>query len=91
MTFDEFKTEFLATVHLDEYKKQDSYIQKMWETGRLAAIATSINGKYIHSVTNDLSVQDASLEEYRELKALTLKCVKEDELNKRLKELEEDF
>jgi len=91
MTFDEFKTEFLATVHLDEYKKQDSYINEMWKTGRLAAIATSIKGKYIHSVLNDLSVQDVSLEEYRELKALTLKCVKEDKLNKRLKELEEDF
>lgn len=63
----------------------------MWETGKLAAVATSINGKYIHSVLNDLSVQDVSLEEYRELKALTLKCVKEDKLNKRLKELEEDF
>lgn len=91
MTFNEFKTEFLATVHLDEYKKQDSYIHKMWEIGRLAAIATSIRGKCIHSVLNDLSVQDVSLEEYRELKALTLKCLKEDELNKRLKELEEDF
>lgn len=91
MTFEEFKTEFLATVHLDEYKKQDSYIQEMWESGRLAAIATSIKGKYIHSVLNNLSVQDVSLEEYRELKALTLKCVKEDKLNKRLKELEEDF
>lgn len=61
------------------------------ENGRLAAIATSIKGKYIHSVLNNLSVQDVSLEEYRELKALTLKCVKEDELNSRLKELEEDF
>lgn len=91
MTFEEFKTEFLATVHLDEYKKEDSYIQKMWEIGRIAAIATSINGKYIHSVLNNLSVQDVSIEEYRELKALTLKCVKEDKLNKRLKELEEDF
>ena len=91
MTFKEFKTEFLATVNLDEYKKEDSYIQKMWEIGRIAAIATSINGKYIHSVLNDLSVQDVSIEEYRELKALTLKCVKEDRLNKRLKELEEDF
>lgn len=91
MTFDEFKTEFLATVNLDEYKKKDSYIHEMFETGRLAAVATSINGKYIHSVLNDLSVQDVSLEEYRELKALTLKCVKEDKLNKRLKELEEDF
>ena len=91
MTFEEFKTEFLATVHLDEYKKQDSYIQEMWESGRLAAIATSIKGKYIHSVLNDLSVQDVSLEEYRELKALTLKCVKEDRLDSRLKELEEDF
>ena len=91
MTFDEFKTEFLATVHLDEYKKHDSYIQKMWEIGRLAAIATSIRGKCIHSVLNDLTIQDASLEEYRELKALTLKCVKEDKLNRRLKEIEEDF
>lgn len=91
MTFEEFKTEFLATVHLDEYKKQDSYIQEMWETGRLAAIATSIKGKYIHSVLNNLSVQDVTLEEYRELKALTLKCVKEDRLDKRLKELQEDF
>lgn len=91
MTFEEFKTEFLATVHLDEYKKQDSYIHEMWESGRLAAIATSIKGKYIHSVLNDLSVQDVSLEEYRELKALTLKCVKEDRLDSRLKELEEDF
>ena len=91
MTFEEFKTEFLATVHLDEYKKHDSYINEMWETGRLAAIATSIKGKYIHSVLNDLSVQDVSLEEYRELKALTLKCVKEDRLDSRLKELEEDF
>lgn len=63
----------------------------MWETGKLTAIATSIKGKYIHSVLNDLSVQDVSLEEYRELKALTLKCVKEDELNSRLKKLEEDF
>ena len=81
----------MATVHLDEYKKKDSYIHEMWETGKLAAVATSINGKYIHSVLNDLSVQDVSLEEYRELKALTLKCVKEDKLNKRLKELEEDF
>lgn len=91
MTFDEFKTEFLATVHLDEYKKQDSYIQEMWESGRLAAIATSIKGKYIHSVLNDLTIQDVTLEEYRELKALTLKCVKEDRLESRLKELEEDF
>lgn len=91
MTFEEFKTEFLATVHLDEYKKEDSYIQEMWEIGRIAAIATHIKGKYIRSVLNDLSVQDVSIEEYRELKALTLKCVKEDKLNKRLKELEEDF
>lgn len=63
----------------------------MWDAGKLAAIATSIKGKYIHSVLNDLSVQDVSLEEYRELKALTLKCVKEDRLNRKLKELEEDF
>lgn len=91
MTFDEFKTEFLATVHLDEYKKEDSYIQEMWESGRLAAIATSIKGKSIHSVLNDLTIQDVTLEEYRELKALTLKCVKEDRLDSRLKELEEDF
>ena len=91
MTFNEFKTEFLATVHLDEYKKKDSYIQKMWETGKLAAVATSIKGKYIHSVLNYLSVQDVSLEEYKEFKALTLKCVKEDKLNRKLKELEEDF
>jgi len=91
MTFEEFKTEFLATVHLDEYKKQDSYIQEMWESGRLAAIATSIKGKYIHSVLNDLTIQDVTLEEYRELKALTLKCVKEDRLDSRLKELQEDF
>lgn len=91
MTFNEFKTEFLATVNLDEYKKKDSYIQEMWETGKLAAVATSIKGKYIHSVLTDLSVQDVSLEEYRELKALTLKCVKEDRLNRKLKELEEDF
>ena len=61
------------------------------ETGRLEAIATSIKGKYIHSVLNDLTIQDVTLEEYRELKALTLKCVKEDRLDKRLKELEEDF
>lgn len=91
MTFEEFKTEFLATVHLDEYKKQDSYIQEMWESGRLAAIATSIKGKSIHSVLNDLTIQDVTLEEYRELKALTLKCVKEDRLDSRLKELQEDF
>jgi hypothetical protein len=91
MTFEEFKTEFLATVNLDEYKKQDSYIQEMWESGRLAAIATSIKGKYIHSVLNDLTIHDVTLEEYRELKALTLKCVKEDRLDSRLKELEEDF
>lgn len=91
MTFDEFKTEFLATVHLDEYKKEDSYIQEMWESGRLAAVATSIKGKSIHSVLNDLTIQDVTLEEYRELKALTLKCVKEDRLDSRLKELEEDF
>lgn len=91
MTFNEFKREFLATVNLDEYKKKDSYIQEMWDTGKLAAIATSIKYKYIHSVLNDLSVQDVSLEEYRELKALTLKCVKEDRLNRKLKELEEDF
>ena len=63
----------------------------MWETGKLAAGATSIKYKYIHSVLNDLSVKDVSLEEYRELKALTLKCVKEDRLNRKLKELEEDF
>lgn len=31
MTFEEFKTEFLATVHLAEYKKEDSYINKMWK------------------------------------------------------------
>lgn len=91
MTFEEFKTEFLATVHLDEYKKQDSYINEMWENGRLAAIATSIKGKSIHSVLNDLTIQDVTLEEYRELKALTLKCVKEDRLDSRLKELQEDF
>lgn len=91
MTFNEFKDEFLATVHLDEYKKQDSYIHEMWETGRLAAIATNIRGKYIHFVLNNLTIQDVSLEEYRELKALTLKCVKENRLEEKLKDLEEDF
>lgn len=91
MTFNEFKTEFLATLNLEEYKKEDSYIHQMWEAGRLAAIATNIKGKCIHSVLNDLTIQDASIEEYRELKALTLKCVKEDKLNRRLKEIEEDF
>lgn len=91
MTFEEFKAEFLATVHLDEYKKQDSYIHDMWEGGRLAAIATNIKGKYIHSVLNDLTIHDITLEEYRDLKALTLKCVKEDKLDRRIKELEEDF
>lgn len=91
MTFEEFKTEFLATVHLDEYKKQDSYIHEMWESGRLAAIATSIKGKYIHSVLNNLTVQDITLEEYRELKALTLRCIKENQIEEKLKELEEDF
>lgn len=91
MTFEEFKIEFLATVHLDEYKKDDLYIQNMWECGRIAAIATNIKGKYIHSVLNDLTIHDVTLEEYRELKALTLRCVKEDKLDNRLKELEEDF
>ena len=91
MTFDEFKTEFLATVNLDEYKKEDSYIQEMWKEGRIAAIATNIKGKYIHSVLNDLTIHDVTLEEYRDLKALTLKCVKEDRLDSRLKELQEDF
>ena len=91
MTFEEFKTEFLATVHLDEYKKEDSYIHEMWDCGRIAAIATNINGKYIHSVFNDLTIQDITLEEYRDLKALTLKCVKENRIEEKLKELEEDF
>lgn len=91
MTFEEFKTEFLTTVHLEEYKKEDSYIKEMWEYGRIAAIATSIKGKYIHSVLNDLTIHDITLEEYRELKALTLKCVKEDRIKEKLKELEEDF
>ena len=91
MTFDEFKTEFLATVNLDEYKKENSYIQEMWKEGRIAAIATNIKGKYIHSVLNDLTIHDVTLEEYRDLKALTLKCVKEDRLDSRLKELQEDF
>ena len=91
MTFEEFKTEFLATVHLEEYKKEDSYIQEMWELGKIAAIATNIKGKYIHSVLNDITIHDVTLEEYRDLKALTLKCVKEDRLDSRLKELEEDF
>ena len=91
MTFEEFKTEFLATVHLEEYKKEDSYIHEMWECGRIAAIATHIRGKYIHSVFNNLTIQDITLEEYRELKALTLKCVKENRLEERLKEIQEDF
>ena len=42
-------------------------------------------------VLNDLSIQDVSLEEYRELKALTLRCVKENRLEEKLKDLEEDF
>lgn len=91
MTFEEFKTEFLASINLDEYKKQDSYIQSIWENGGIAAVATDIKGKYIHSVVNNIAIKDISLKEYRELKALTLKCVKEDRLDSRLKELEEDF
>lgn len=91
MTFDEFKTEFLATVHLEEYKKEDSYINEMWEEGKIAAIATNIKGKYIHSVLNDITIHDVTLEEYRDLKALTLKCVKEDRIDEKLKALEEDF
>lgn len=91
MTFEEFKTEFLASINLDEYKKQDSYIQSIWENGGIAAVATDIKGKYIHSVVNNIAIKDISLKEYRELKALTLKCVKEDILASRLKELEEDF
>lgn len=91
MTFEEFKTEFLASINLDEYKKQDSYIQSIWENGGIAAVATDIKGKYIHSVVNNIAIKDISLKEYRELKALTLKCVKEDILASRLKELQEDF
>lgn len=91
MTFDEFKTEFLASVNLEEYKKRDSYIQSIWEHGGIAAVATDIKGKYIHSVVNNIAIKDISLKEYRELKALTLKCVKEDQLDSRLKELQEDF
>ena len=91
MTFEEFKTEFLATVNLEEYKKKDLYIHEMWESGRIAAIATNIKGKFIHSVLNNLTVHDITLEEYRELKALTLRCVKENRLEEKLKELEEDF
>ena len=91
MTFEEFKTEFLATVHLEEYKKEDSYINEMWEEGKIAAIATNIKGKYIHSVLNDITIHDVTLEEYRDLKALTLKCVKEDRIDEKLKALEEDF
>ena len=91
MTFDEFKTEFLASINLDEYKKQDSYIQSIWENGGIAAVATDIKGKYIHSVVNNIAIKDISLKEYRELKALTLKCVKEDILASRLKEIQEDF
>lgn len=91
MNFDEFKTEFLATVNLDEYKKRDSYIQSIWENGGIAAVATNIKGRYIHSVVNNIAIKDISLKEYRELKALTLKCVKEDILASRLKELQEDF
>ena len=91
MTFNEFKTEFLATVHLDEYKKKDSYIQSIWENGGIAAVATNRKGKYIHSVVNNIAIKNVSLKEYRELKALTLKCVKEDILASRLKKLEEDF
>ena len=91
MTFEEFKTEFLATVYLEEYKKEDSYIHEMWDEGKIAAIATNIKGKYIHSVLNDITIHDVTLEEYRDLKALTLKCVKEDRIAEKLKELEEDF
>ncbi len=91
MTFEEFKTEFLASINLDEYKKQDSYIQSIWENGGIAAVATNIKGKYIHSVVNNIAIKNVSLKEYRELKALTLKCIKEDKLDSRLKELEEDF
>ena len=87
MTFDEFKTEFLATIDLDEYKKRDSYIQSIWENGGIDAVATDIKGKYIHSVVNNIAIKDISLNEYRELKALTLKCVKEDILASRLKNL----
>ena len=91
MTFEEFKTEYLASINLDEYKKQDSYIQSIWENGGIAAVATNIKGKYIHSVVNNIAIKNVSLKEYRELKALTLKCIKEDKLDSRLKELEEDF
>ena len=46
MTFEEFKTEFLATVNLDEYKKEDSYIQKI-----LICIATN------HTVDEENSLE----------------------------------
>ena len=91
MTFNEFKTEFLATVNLDEYKKKDSYIHDLWKYGSIAPVATSINGKYIHSVANNIAIKDITLEEYKELKSLTLRCVKEKRLEEKLKELEEDF
>ena len=42
MTFDEFKTEFLATIDLDEYKKRDSYIQSIWENGGKPFIRSEI-------------------------------------------------
>ena len=45
MTFDEFKTEFLATIDLDEYKKRDSYIQSIWENTYLGKVSNNADGR----------------------------------------------
>ena len=49
MTYEEFKNEFLATPHLDSYKKKEDYISALYNVGVISPLVTDIKSKIMYS------------------------------------------
>ena len=92
MTYEEFKNEFLATPHLDSYKKKEDYISALYQVGFISPLVTDIKSKIMYSYNKcQIKLKDISIQEYRELKAFTMRGIKMYNQDMKLKSIGEDF
>ena len=92
MTYDEFKYEFLATPRLESYKKKEDYISELYKVGTISPLVTEIRTRIMYSYPGcPIKIKDISIQEYRELKAFTMRGIKMYNQEKKLKEIGEDF
>ena len=92
MTYDEFKNEFLATPRLESYKKDEEYISALYKVGTISQLVTEIKTKIMYSYPKcPIKIKDISIQEYRELKAFTMRGIKMFHQEMKLKQIGDDF